>query len=279
MKIKKKLIVCLLTLSLISQFSPFALAGKKLDPNKTYFQISRTYEITNNDKNKKTTKYYIHFYIVMKKLFAKYKIPEKYLESICKSNDHKNLVKNNKQYLVKENFFEIYKKENKNFKNLIKNYKNDLKNLTITKKDFEDAKKNIIKYQKDYYIAAYEKSTKNMEKKYDFNLNDNVNFIEIGKIIEKENIKNQQNELKKAIKNDDKDKIKLAKKYIKKFEKNLKNTKKLKENGRMIYKNYRIEKKQILELKSFIKEIQDVKFEEITNLTKNIVKIEDNIKS
>ena len=36
-----------------------------------------------------------------------------------------------------------------------------------------------------------------------------------------------------------------------------------------------LEKNQILELKSIYQEIQDVKFEEITNLTKNIVKIEN----
>ena len=116
---------------------------------------------------------------------------------------------------------------------------------------------------------------KTWKKKYGYdNLQDKANSIKIGKIIKNEDLEYFKENKEKAIKNNNKKELIKINKQIKNVKQDLKNTKELKDLGNMICNNYRLQKNNIAELESHIKQIKNVKFNDIKDLTKNIDKME-----
>ncbi len=223
----------------------------------------------NNDenslKNKTTAKELVNLYAVMQKMLEKYDIPNKKFKSFKRIDI---ITPNHRQLKLtgEANITANFSEENI-FKNLLNNFNDDIKNIKITQKDFENAKYDLINDIKNE-LNKSEDDLKDYEGK---------NLIEIGKVSAKKTIKHLK-ELKEKIQSQEKmsiyDKrlVESINSSIKNYyEKVLKDDKKAEKEGKLTYKSIKhLKNRYIPNLKQHIKQIKDVKYNDVKNLTKDL---------
>ncbi len=297
-KVKNKFLKVLLSVGLAISFCFMAQARKEVDLSKDrnaifhfdYIYKNKDMEDQLNGKfiedttkydqfgfkqqNKTSAKDAVHFYVVMKKLFAKYKISGDSLKEMFRMfNPLRKEVKLSGSILTK-----VQDSEFEKFKKLVTNLEKDLKNIKITEQDVTNAKKDLkkiteneIKSFNDEYIEKYEK----------LDLSKDKTLIKIAKDILKRSLKNYKRAYKTAYielpKNLTKEMVKdvspetIAKHSKEKIKNILKNKKELKKIGKEeVERIKRYEKVQIPNLKAHIKQFDEVKFEDVKDLTKDL---------
>ncbi len=214
-----------------------------------------------NFKNKTSAKELVNLYAVMQKLVEKYNIPKDKL-SVAKLDTKKQI-----KLTGTANIIANASKKN-TLKKLLKDFNEEIKNIKITKKDFENAKNELIKEQKKE-IKSLEDELKVFEGK---------DLIEMGKI-SIERILKQQKDILKSEKN--KKNIELLKNSIKIRENKLKDNELLRKEGKEVYEIIKASKSYdiLKNMKEHIKQIKNVKYEEVKNLTKELKIDTNDIKS
>ncbi len=283
MKIKNKFLKVFLSLSIMATVSFTTFAQTKNE--KVYFSVEFDYKDKGLEKdretieknlgkicvpemdfkNKTSAKELVNLYAIMQKLFEKHNIPKDKL-SISKLSSKKQVKLMGTAYIIanasKKNIL----------KKLFKNFNEEIKNIKITKKDFENAKNELVKEQKKE-IKLLEDEVKVFEGK---------DLIEIGKISIERILKQQKNTLEKTPKSENnKEDIKLLKKSIKIRENKLKDNELLRKEGKEVYEIIKKIKEQgtLKNMKGHIKQIKNVNYEEVKNLTKELKINTNHIKS
>ncbi len=296
-KVKNKFLKVLLSVGLAISFSFMAQARKEVDLSKDrnaifhfdYIYKNKDMEDQLNGKfiedttkydqfgfipqNKTNAKDAVHFYVVMKKLFAKYKISGDSLKEMFRMfNPLRKEVKLSGSILTKVQNSEVEK-----FKKLLKNLEKDLKNIKITEQDVTNAKKDLKKITEneinrfnDEYIKKYEKLDLSKDKTLIKIAKDRLNkdLKTYKKSYKTVNIELPKNLTKEMVKDLNQ---KTITKQTKKIKDALKNKKELKKIGKEeVERIKRYEKVQIPNLKAHIKLFDEVKFEDVKDLTKDL---------
>ncbi len=296
-KIKNKFFKAFLSLGLLAAFSFATFAQAKNEKVASYlahfkydnkdmektFDDNKPVEFQNKKNriyNKTSAKEYVNFYAVMQKMLEKYNIPRKKLSKgfdFCGPESEK-LQMLGEIHIVAEDL-----KQEKNFENLIKNFNSDVKNIKITQADFEKAKDEIVQAMEDK-IEKHRKLLENNKsnpkinemhsnyKKYKDYDNTTEGLTKFGRFLSKKIIENLEKELKET---SNATEIKNIKKNIKSQKEFLNDDKKAFNRGKIVYVTQKYTDELIPFLQSHIKQVKDVKYDDIKNLTKDL-KVNEN---
>ncbi len=279
-KIKMKILKVFLTLGLLTTVSfatcvqaknekvfyliNFDYKGKGLEKDRE--TLEKNLGKINNFENKTSVKELVNLYAVMQNLFKKYNIPK---DKIFKFSIAQLGIQKKVQLTGTASITANASKKNI-LKKLLTNFNKEVKTIKITQKEFENAKDELVKEQKKE-IKALEDEMKIIKSK-------GKNLIEIGKIEIKKIIKEQKNLIKDTSKSEDKKNLKDLIKY---YENALKDDELLRKLGKTVYESTKeIEEHNVLKnMEEHIKQIKNVKYEDVIKLTKDLKIDTNNIKN
>ncbi len=292
-KMKNRFLKIFLSLSILTTISFTAFAETKHEKLYYLFRVDyknkglekdfknnfkrKVYEMS--FKNKTTAKEYVNLHLVMQKMFEKYNIPtDKKFKLVFTHQNYKRLniatIRQNKIKLAGIVSIGADFSEKNVIEKLLENFNEDIKNIKITREDFENAKKTLINYHKNK-IHELTNEIKDYEGK---------GLIEIGKIFAKKMLDFMETEEKifnlEGIKQNKSYRfiIENCKLNKESYEDTLEDDKMAKERGKRTYKFLIKTNKEVLipKAQEYIKQIENVKYEDVINLTKDLkIKLKD----